>query len=169
MYSCNRHSVNWNCTKMGKLIVVQENLCTGCFGLILIRISLIGNKIQFKMELPDVQLMIADICKKIYEIWKEKTKAQLNMFIKRIYGTKTRSYLKKSNAFTFLSAAGTTLYFPSSSLKALKSWKALTFSVALLNKFGLLWHFMIWYAITILPYDACDTVIKSQWLKVVRW
>ena len=29
-------------------------------------------------------------------------------------------YLKKSKAFTFLSAAGTTLYFPSSSLNALK-------------------------------------------------
>ena len=89
------------------------------------------------------------------------------MFNKRIYDAKTRSYLKKSKAFTFLSA-GATLYFASSSLKALKSWKSLTFSVALLNKFGLLWHSMIWCAIIILPYDACDSVIKSQWSNVDR-
>ena len=49
--------------------------------------------------------------------------SQLNMFIMRIYGKdKELSYLKKSNAFTFLSA-GTTLYFASSSLNALKITK----------------------------------------------
>ena len=50
--------------------------------------------------------------------------SQLNMFIMRIYDDKVQelSYLKKSNAFTFLSA-GTTLYFASSSLNALKITK----------------------------------------------
>ena len=35
-------------------------------------------------------------------------------------GASTSDHLKKSKAFTFLSCCGTALYFPSSSLKALK-------------------------------------------------